>query len=124
MQMKKKDVTSSQKVVGVAEYPEYDTLQEAVDAMTDKTILTLVNAQVRTNALNRVRANATGIPSRSEFEAQVLSLPENFEKLKTVLGDPNQFKILRDKLVDEARTKWLDEHPAAKAALEKENDED
>jgi len=43
------------KQVGTATYAVYDTVAEAVDALGEEKVRELVNAQVRTNELNRVR---------------------------------------------------------------------
>jgi hypothetical protein len=121
MKIDKKAVMSASKEVGVAEYQVFDSVQEARDLLGDVTVLAYCNAMSRTNAMNKVRANATGIPSRQWFADEVLST--RFEEFRPVMGDRNRFAELRDKLVEEARAAWLLAHPAAAAAATATNDD-
>lgn len=70
MQQKTKDVKSKGKVIGQAEYVEYDSLQEAIDSLGDSAVLHAINQRVRTNAMNSVRAALTGTPSTKRLIAE------------------------------------------------------
>jgi len=73
------DVRSKKESVGTATFSEYESSQEAVEAIGEAQLLSLLNAQIRTNAMNEVRGAATGKPSKVKniFEAiAMLSLEE------------------------------------------------
>jgi len=54
------EVRSKGKIIATAEYPKYDSVQEALDGMGEDATLSLVNAMVKTNAMNSARsANST-----------------------------------------------------------------
>ena len=80
MQPQEQDVKSKSDVVGVARYPKYDNVAEAVDDMGETKLLDLVNAQVRTNAMNEVRNKAVGRPSKKKLlrKARASITPEEF----------------------------------------------
>lgn len=65
------DVKSKKDTVGTATFSEYESSQEAVEAIGEAQMLSLLNAQIRTNAMNEVRGAATGKPSKVKniFEA-------------------------------------------------------
>ena len=71
------DVKSKSQVVGQAEYPQFDTIEEAMNAETyglgEAKCLELINAQVRTNEMNKVRGFATGGPSKTVLRQQATS---------------------------------------------------
>ena len=80
MQTKTVDVKSQKEVVGVAEFPIFDNTTEAAEHLGDGTCTAMINAQVRTNAMNNVRQSAVGKPSKlnqrydalARLDAQVL----------------------------------------------------
>ena len=63
MQEKSADVKSKGASVGTATFPEYDATTEAVVAQGEATILAIINKQIKTDAMNAVRSDATGKPS-------------------------------------------------------------
>jgi len=69
-------------VVGTATYPEYEILSEAIEALGEKTILDLVNAQVATNEKNRVRAEAVGTPSEEKLKNEAFQRILNSDDLR------------------------------------------
>ena len=78
-------------VVGKATFNQYDTLEEAEKALGSKDLLDTINVQVKTDALNAVRAAATGKPSeaalRNEAWIRLATSPEYAGELQKVQGD-------------------------------------
>ncbi len=77
MQVKTSEVKSEKKVVGEAEYPSFDTIEEAMNhaeyGIGEAKCLELINAQTRTNAMNIVRTNATTGPSKTALRITAMS---------------------------------------------------
>ena len=89
-----KEVKSDSKVVGQAEFFQFDSVDEAVQEMTSEKVLKLVNAQVQTDAMNIVRATATSKPSKIALERMAMA-SITVEEFQAVAGD--RFKL--DQLV-------------------------
>jgi len=68
MQKKTSEVKSKSQVVGIAEFPVYDSIEEALQDLGNEAVLTLVNTQAKTNAMNEVRAAATQKPSKARIK--------------------------------------------------------
>ena len=96
MQNKESNVRSKSDIVGVAQFAVYDSLQEAIEALGEATILNLANVQVKTNAMNQVRAKATGKVSGKVLD-QMAMLECNGEELASVAGDLVGLQALLDK---------------------------
>ena len=94
------DVKSKSDVVGVAQYPEYDNVEEAVVDKGEVYILSLINAQARTNAMNTVRNAAVGRPSKKKLmrKARASITPQEFTE---VAGDADAIDALVDAKVKE-----------------------
>lgn len=60
------------KVVGTATYPKYETVSEALSDIGEPKVLENLNAQVRTNEMNRVRALARNGPSSKTMQTEAL----------------------------------------------------
>ena len=102
MQVKTKDVKSKGDVVGTAKYAEYDSTAEAVEAIGEKTCLGLINAQVRTNSMNAVRAEATGTPSEKALRKEALSLI-TMEEFQAAAGNPVALEELINRKVSDLK---------------------
>lgn len=97
MKMEKSDVCKrdkeSGKEVKVAEasYPEYESAGEALEAVGEPKLLEYVNAQIRTNELNRVRALYTNGPGKKalEVKADASFTAEDFMRFAQS-GNPTQ----------------------------------
>jgi hypothetical protein len=63
MKKASKDVKSGGKVIGKVEIPVYETLKEAIDALTEKDVLSLVNRQNASDITNTYRAAKTATAS-------------------------------------------------------------
>lgn len=59
--------------VGTATYPVFDSTSEAVQTLGEGKVLELVNAQVRTNEMNRVRGLARSGPSKQALRQQAIA---------------------------------------------------
>jgi hypothetical protein len=96
---KKQEVKSQTKVVGFAEFPEFSSTAEAIEALGEKDVCGLINTQVKTNAMNEVRASATGKPPKAKLQlmaqVEMCALPP--EEMTKFAGDP------------QAVQKWLEE---------------
>jgi len=112
------EVRSKSRVVATCEYEVFDSVAEAVEAKGEQSILNLINAQVRTNAMNLARAKATGKPSRKALEAEALSLI-TIEEFQACAGDQVELRNLINRKVAELEAKY-----AAGAPSIEEDDED
>lgn len=117
MQTKTADVKSKGVVVGVAEFPEYETLEEASQDLGEEHLLGLLNAQIKTNSMNDVRAAATGKPSKSKLQAMAIArlTPEDFQ---SVAGDESAIQRLIEKKMDEIEAEIEASRPAQAAQEE------
>lgn len=95
-------INGENKIVGTATYAVYDAVAEAVDGIGEEKTLELINAQVRTNEMNRVRGLARGGPSKKalEFKALERLTPEDFAR---VAGKPDAIRQLIDQKIEEIR---------------------
>jgi hypothetical protein len=99
MKIERGPVKSKAAVVGMAEYKIYDSVAECVQDIGEKETLETLNTQLKTFAMNRVRADATGKPSKAKLEGMALDrlLQTDIAKLQAVAGDP----AARQKLIDD-----------------------
>lgn len=86
MLTKEIDVKSATAVVGTAEYSVFDSVAEAVEAQGEESVLAAINAQNKTNAMNTVRAAATGKPSKKALRTQAAARATG-EQWAAVAGD-------------------------------------
>lgn len=101
--------TKIREQVGIAEYPIYDMLSEAIEDIGEERCLELINAQSRTNEMNRVRAAARpGGVSKSALRdkafAALASNPSDIEALMACGGDLNKIQALVEKKMEELRS--------------------
>lgn len=71
------DVSSEQKVIGKAQYPVYETMDEAINhdeyGLGEQKILDLLNSQVKTNAMNILRTARTKGPTKSALRSEAVN---------------------------------------------------
>ena len=67
------EVRSNRAVVGTAKYPVYASVSEAVGAESEEKLLGILNAQIRTNAMNAVRSLANPSVSKVSIRMEVMS---------------------------------------------------
>lgn len=90
-----KSKDNKREVVAKIDYPEYETLDEAVKALSEARALELCNVQVATNAKNEARAAATGVPSQSKLKEEAfMRLAQHPHKLQEVAGDAVRLNAL------------------------------
>ena len=102
MLTKETDVKSAKNLVGVATYPIYQGVDEAVEDLGDERLLSILNAQIRTNAMNEVRAAATATPSKSRlYKMATQAVVTDPKALQALSQDPSQLDALIEaKLVE------------------------
>lgn len=87
------EVKSQSEVVGEASFPHYDNTQEVLDGIGEVKMLELVNSQVKTNAMNLVRAEKTGKPSKIRQRSNALAAAPT-EELVAASGDADLMDAL------------------------------
>ena len=85
-----------EKVVGMADYPIYETGQEAIDGLGEAKLLKLVNAQIRTDAMNKVRAAYNQKPTKTALRNKAMAAI-TVEEFTGVAGDPAKLETLIQK---------------------------
>lgn len=87
--------------VADASYPEYETISEAVDTLGEDKALELINAQVRTNEMNRTRAlYRPGEPSKTLLRSKALGRISG-EEFMSCAGDVEKIEaLIKDKMAE------------------------
>lgn len=110
------DVKSKSQVVGKALYPVFETASEAVDKLGEEALLVLLNSIVRTNAMNEVRAAATGKPSEKKLTDMAWAeLDTEDITAAAQSGEPNAMQNLFDDKKNEIRARVEAAQPTAPA---------
>lgn len=119
-------VKSAGKEVGKAEYESYDSLAEAAEDLGEDRIVGLVNTQVKTNAMNEVRASASGKPTKTALRNQATMELVEEGKFAAVAGDMAAVdKLISQRVAEiESRKKEAVVAEAEEAPEAPENDED
>lgn len=86
-------VFSAKVQVATANFQLYDSVSEATSSLGEEKILKLINAQVRTNAMNEERARATGTPSEQSFKDQATT-SLTAEEFMSVQQDVAKYRAL------------------------------
>jgi hypothetical protein len=81
-----------------AEHNVYDSVSEATGSMGEKDLLELINAQVRTNAMNTVRAQYNTAPSKEALRRKARA-SITLDEFREVVGDEAKLEALIDKKV-------------------------
>lgn len=104
------DQATGQKVskqVGIANFPIYDSVAEAIDDVGEDKVLELVNAQTRTNELNRVRGlSRPGGVSKTALRNKAITMvtPEEWAQ---VAGNPQAIEALLEAKMEIAKAEIL-----------------
>lgn len=126
MKTEKNDVRSNGKVVAVAEYPVYDSTQEAIDELGSDKVLEFVNARVRGDEMTRQRQLATAKPSRESLRnkarfrittEQIIACDGDEQKLAALIEEE------ADKIEKEMEADRQAQVEAATAAAEDDDDD-
>lgn len=88
------------KVVGTAQYFEYETASEAIEHLGEEKLLEALNAQIRTNEMNRVRGLARGGPSKKALQSKALA-SLTLEDFASVAGNKEAIDALIAQRMDE-----------------------
>lgn len=72
MKMHSAEVKSESKVVATVDVPEFETLSEAVTALSEATCLGLINTQNATNIKNVARASFNTKPSKKKILSAII----------------------------------------------------
>lgn len=86
-------VKSQKATVGSCTFPIFDTTAEAVQTLGEAKVLELLNAQVKTNAMNQKRQEATGKPTKAQFMAKAMA-SLTIEELQSCVGDEAKMTAL------------------------------
>ena len=103
MQVKNEQGETETRVVGTANYFIYETVSEAVDHLGEEKLLDTLNAQVRTNEMNRVRGEARGGPGKKALEDKAIASFTG-EDWASVAGDKDKIRAMIDRRVAELRS--------------------
>lgn len=101
---KQADGKKARKHVGNAEFPIYDSTDEAIEGQGEARALELLNAQIRTNALNNLRAlqRPGGAPSMKALRTEALGRITG-EEWVSIAGDPVKIEAKILEKIDEIK---------------------
>lgn len=101
----KSKVQGEVKVVGIARFPVYDSIDEARGEEGEEKCLEYINAQRRTNELNKVRAEARTGPSKTKLRSEAITriTPEEWQQ---IAGDAQKIESLLEAKMDEIEKEW------------------
>lgn len=103
--VKMRDANRVEQVVGVATFPIYEMMSEAMEREGETKLLEYVNSQVKTNELNRVRTLAKNGPGKKAMEAQAIKsiTPEEWASFGQGVNFQEFLQTRIAKLTEEAR---------------------
>ena len=71
------DVSSEQKVIGTATFPQFETVDEAINhaehGLGEEKLLDILNSQIKTNSMNTLRTAMTKGPTKSALRSEAMS---------------------------------------------------
>lgn len=105
MKAGQKEVRSKSKVVGLADYPIYDSVAEAIEAEGEVEVLKLLNQQRCTNSCNTIRRNATTGPSVEQLKIEVIT-NLTADELRSIQGDPVKAEAFMRRKIEELKAKY------------------
>lgn len=77
MKIGESDVTSESKLLGRAPHPIFETIDEALNhdeyGLGEQKLLELLNAQIKTNAMNALRTARTKGPTKSALRSEAMN---------------------------------------------------
>lgn len=81
------------KLLGNAEYPQFDSVDEAVnhpdEGLGEEAVLDLINAQIKTNARNKLRTERLKGPSKSALRSAAYS-----DVVQMIVDNPSEYPHL------------------------------
>jgi hypothetical protein len=131
MKIGQSDVSSDRKVIGQAEFPVYETVDEAINhpqhGLGEEKLLDLLNAQIKTNRMNELRTAATKGPTKSALRSQamneIVSEITNGEH-QSVIGDELALNNLIAKRIAELEARAKEAAASMAAAAGDDDEED
>jgi len=105
MKVTKKEVSSKGKVVGTVEVEQAECmadLMQLIETHGEKEIIDLVNSQMLTNAMNKMRAEKSGKPTREALLNKAYALM-TAEELQDVAGNPSGMAELIERKVAQVK---------------------
>ena len=121
VEIKQKKVTSGGVVIGIAEAPQFAENDAGLAAATAQLgvakVVNRLNAQILTDEMNRVRAEATGTMTQAQQQAEAMALiaKDWADRLRTVVGDPDAYIRLFEEAKEEVKRRF-EERKAARLA--------
>ena len=104
------------RVVGIATYPVFDSVDEAVGEIGEEKVRELINAQARTNEMNRVRGlNRPGGASKTLLRNKALARI-TAEEFVECAGDESAINALIEKHMEAVREELLAGQPVGVGA--------
>ena len=100
------DVKTKGKVVGVAKFDIFDSVEEATGKIGAEMVLELINVQTKTRALNTIRENSQDRVGKKALTSKAMAAitPEEFME---VAGDPVRIRQLLDSKEELIRAELL-----------------
>jgi hypothetical protein len=116
-------------IVGIAEYWEFETLDEALNGgngvagLGDAEVLRLVNVQNKTNALNAIRAGATAKPTKMALTMKAIqTIPAT--ELADLQQDPAKLERRIQEVIKELEAKSDEDRKNRAKALSKQAEDE
>ena len=100
MKYEEKEVTSKEKVVGIAKYEQFDTVDEALSLLGDAKVLSLINTQHGTNVKNTIRQSADEKVSKTLLRKKAMAAI-TVEEFSACQGDTDKLELLLQRKVAE-----------------------
>lgn len=116
-------VNGQSQEVGTATYPIFDSVREAETELGEEKTLELINAQVRTNEMNRVRGLARGEPSKNLLRQRALA-KISFDEWQAVAGNLTAIEALLEQKIEEVREELRQQRQFASVSSGDGDDED
>lgn len=99
-------IQNETRVVGTATYPIYDAVSEALGEEGEAKILEYINAQVRTNEMNRIRGMARGGPTKTVLRNKALA-SITADEWQQIAGDERAIEALIESKIEALRAEAL-----------------
>jgi hypothetical protein len=120
------EVKSKSKVVDEAQWNEYESVAEAVDALGEEKVLDRLNTQLGTDAKNAVRAQYNSKPSKATLQLQAVKRlhEDDPDKLRDVCGDDAAFRALVEQKIEEIKKEMAARTSSSDEGEDSDDDED
>lgn len=96
------DGKKEQREVGVATYHEFEVISEAIDTLGEAKVLEYINAQTRTNEMNRVRGMQRSGPTKTVLTKKAMERITG-EEWMSIAGRPEAIEALIEQKMAEIK---------------------